>query len=602
LVTLFKISLILLLVLPAAVFAQDDYSITMTVSPDKLGLYDQATLVIEVSGPQQNLPKPNMPNLSMFESYSQGTSTNISIMNGQVMASLRYQYLLQPKRKGVFVIKPATLVVDRKRYLSNEVTLTVIDQGQATSQQAQAESKTSGGKRRDIFLTAEVDKKKPYVNEQVTLRIKFYHTVRLYTQPEYASPQTTDFWADMLEPQKTYYETVDGKQYRVIEINSALFPTRSGKLTIGEAEVKASVPVSRRQRNDPFSAFNNFFDRGVPKTVKSKPLTIEVLPLPEEAKPSGFTGTVGKFTLRATHDKTSVEVNEPVTVTYKISGTGNIKTIAEPQIGELDDFRVYRASSSEKISKLNDILGGTKIFEEVFIPRRSGKLTIPAVSLDFFDPKTKKYQTLSTKPIILNISQAEIDEDYVSTTPFGSVSGRVIDPNAKGIRYIKTSSGILEKEKPILLKTPFYLALNGVPVLLLLIVIIAGRFRDKLATDVGYARSRIARKMARKRLTAAKKLAGSGKADAFYAEIRQAIFSYIADKMNISSHGLTGDSLIDILKDAGVGDDDIERTREILRQADFAQYSSANLPPEKTSEALIEAEKLLVTLEGARFE
>lgn len=601
-VKLAKISLILLLILTAAAFGQDDYSVKMTVRPDNIGLYDQATLLIEVTGPQQNIPKLNMPNLSMFESYSQGTSSNVSITNGKVTTSMRYQFLLQPKRKGTFVIKPATLVIDRKRYSSNEVTITVVDQGQATSRETKTESKTSSGKRKEIFLTAEVDKKKPFVNEQVTLRIKFYHTVRLYSQPEYAAPQTTDFWADMLEPQKTYYETVGGKQYRVIEINSALFPTRSGKLTIGQAEVTASIPAQQRRRNDPFGAFNSFFDRGVPKTVRSKPITIEVLPLPAEGKPSGFTGTVGKFTLRATHDKTSVEVNEPVTVTYKINGTGNIKTVAEPMIDELDDFRVYRASSSEKISKLNDILGGTKIFEEVYIPRRSGKLIIPAVSLDFFEPKSKKYKSLSTKPIVLNVRQAKVDSDYVSTTPFGAVSGRVIDPNAKGIRYIKTSSGILEQERPMLLMTPFYLALNGTPVLLLMVVIVISRYRDKLATDTGYARSRAARKMAKKRLTTARKLAGSGKAASFYAEVRQAIFSYTADKMNISSHGLTGDRLIDILKNAGVSKEDIERTREILRQADFAQYSSAELPPEKTSEALIEAEKLLVTLEGVKFE
>jgi len=593
------IGLLLALALPAVA---DDVSIEMTLSKDTIGLNDEVLLTVIVSGPQQDLPTPTLPNLSLFNVYSQGTSTNISIVNGKVKASLRYQYLLEPKRKGVFNIRPAAIVSGHDRYESNELVLTVLDRGMAASRSVEEEAVGGGGGNKDIFLVAEVNRKTALVNEQVTLSIKFYHAVRLYSQPEYTAPQTTDFWTDMIEPQKSYYETVKGKRYKVIEINSALFPTRSGELTIGKASVEVQVPARKRSRRDPFgSSIFDMLGRGELKTISSKPLTIQVQPLPSANKPADFSGTVGNFTLSATADKRTVDVNQPVTVTYKINGTGNIKTVAEPDIGELDDFRIYRSSSSEKISKVNDIIGGTKVFEEVFIPKRAGKLTIPSVSLNFYDPSRKQYRTVSTKPIVLTVNEADgadyADLDYMPSTP-----GRMIDPRAKDILYIKTSPGQLEKPRPLIIFTPLYLILNGLPVLFLAAVVINRRRREKLASDIGYARSRSAKKMARKRLGMAQKLARVDKPAEFYAEIRQALFSYIADKRNLSAYGLTGDRLLEIMQEAGTPEDVVARVRDILRRADFAQYAPSEVSRDEVADSLHQTEEILIKLEGVRFE
>ncbi len=508
--------------------------------------------------------------------------------------------LLSPKRKGTFVIKPAVVVVDQKRYASNEVTLTVLDKGVATSQSVQDQAKTEQGENRDVFMVASVDKKKAYVNEQVTLSIKFYSAVRLYSQPSYTAPQTTNFWADVLEPQKTYYETINGRRYRAVEINTALFPTRSGQLSIGPAKVDVTVAGrSDSQRNNPFS-LESFFDRGTPVTVSSQSVKIEVLPLPTDDKPDDYTGTVGNFTIRSTADKTATEVNQPVTITYKISGTGNIKTIAEPDIKELKDFRIYRASSSEKISKIDNVVGGTKIFEEVYIPKRAGKLTIPAVSLNFFDPKAKKYRTISTDPVQVGVKPAD-DMEY-SETPYQPVAGRTINSESKDIRYIKNNPGKLEKKQGLILFSPLYLVLNCIPIVILAGVVVVRKRREKLASDIGYARSRRARKMAKKRLSRAHKLKDSNQQAEFYAELRQAIISYVADKTNRSPYGFTSDMLMELLQDKGADDAIVDNVKELFRRADFAQYSSGEFnSPDKNAESLMMAENLLVKIEGTHL-
>lgn len=584
----------------AVLAAADDISVEMYIAPDTISLEDQAFLSITVKGSVQNLPDPQLPNLSMFEAESRGTSTNISIVNGRAESSQTYNYLLLPKKQGTFVIKPAVVVYNRTRYASSEVTLTVLDSGVGTPRSMESAGQTHSGETRDVFLVAELDRKKAYVNEQVTLTIKFCHAVRLLSQPDYTPPQTTDFWTDVLEPQKTYYQNINGRRYSVIELNTALFPTRSGELTVGSAMASVTVSGERKRSRDPFSMFDSFFDRGVSKTVRSSPLTLTVVPLPAEGKPNDFSGTVGDFTIVSSADKTKVEVNQPVTVTYKIRGTGNIKTVAEPEIKDLPDFRVYRASSNEKIDKIDGVVGGAKIFEETFIPKRAGELTIPPVSLDFFNPKTKKYKSISTKAITLIVSQPALGE--YADIPVPQVPGRIIDPRARDIRYIKTDAGDLAPAGSLILFSPLYLIINGIPFLILVSVFVAHKRREKLASDIGYARSRTAKKMARKRLAEARKMAKSGKAAEFFAEVRLALFAFVADKINISPHGLTGDILMDILKERAVEDSILGQIKDLLMQADFAQYSSSQVSSGEIQNSLKSAEEILVGLEKIKFE
>lgn len=608
-----RLLLILVCILPISLFGKDDIDIVMSLSRDAINIDESVYLKITISGSQRRLPSPQLPNLSIFDVYPRGTSANLLDVNGKVEVSLKtYNYLLQPKQEGTFVIKPAVVVVhNRRRYESNEVTLKVIGSGGAVSEKSlESQATTKEGKARDLFLTAEVDKKSAYVSEQITLSVKFFQAVKLYSQPDYTPPQTTDFWADILEPQKTYEQIVNDRRYKVIEINTALFPTRSGELTIGQAMVSVVVASKERvRRNDPFSSmlrdffrgrdpiFNDFFRprENVRVRVRSNPIKVQVLPLPEENKPRDFSGTVGSFRILSTPDKTTVEANQPVTVTYKISGTGNIKTIAEPAIRELKDFRVYRASSSEKISKLNGIIGGAKIFEEVYIPKRAGKLTIPPVKLDFFDPGLKKYIALSTKPVLLNVKP--VAEGEFADIPFRPITGRIVDPNAKDIRFIKTEVGDLVLKKPLIIFRPLYLIMNALPMLMLIIVWISQKRKEKFAADVGYARSRTARRMAKKRLSAARKLVGSQQPAQFYSEIRAAILSYVADKLNISPYGLTSEKLLDLIRNAGAKEELISAASELLRRADFAQYSSVEVSQQQIMDSLNMAEKILIGLE-----
>ena len=591
---------IILSLLASPVWAQDEIAVSVTLDRDTIGLDEQAVLEVVLSGTDQNLPAPQMPTLPMFEVYSQGRSSNISIVNGQMSSSISYRYMLLPSKSGVFPINNIAVVYKNKRYKGDPVELTVLDRGVAASPHLEDSAVDTEGKSRDYFLQAVVNKKNPYVGEQVTLTLKFYIAVRYYGQPELQEPSTTGFWTEVLGNNTPYFQKLNSRQYKVIERKYALFPTQTGELTIGQAIITTSVASKSRSRRDPFGMdLNDLFRRGEEVTIRSNPLTLDVKPLPTAGRPADFTGTIGNFGIVATPDKTSVEVNQPVTVTIKINGTGNIKSVAEPIIPDLPDFRIYKASSNEKTAIYDEEMGGTKIYEEVFIPRKPGRLEIPSLGFNFFDPKSSRYRTLKTKPITINVKQAE---GYaVSPDVPYSQSGVVIGKDAADIRFIKRDLGSLSPKGRLVILTPLYLAVNGLFVVVFAGLVVWRLRREKLSGDIGYARSRQASKMAHKRLARARSLARLEKVGDFYAEISLALQAYIADKLNISPHGLTSDRVAELLKDKAADETLIRDTVNLLRQCDFARFAPASLTQADIDRALEEARQIMVKMEGVRF-
>jgi len=576
-----------------------DIEVNVSLDRDTIGMDEQAMLEITVSGNAQNLPDPQMPTLSMFEIYSQGRSSSISIVNGQVNSSLTFRYLLLPTKAGTFPISNIAVVFQNKRYKGNTVELTVLSSGVSAQPKLSERAADDSGKSRDHFLEAVVDKKSCYVNEQVTLSLKYYVAVRTYGSPELTEPTTTGFWTEVLGNKPPYYQKINGRNYKVIERKYALFPTQTGELTIGRASIRATAQLRSRQFRDPFDAFGDLFGRGEEITDRSQPITVNVKPLPEKGRPKDFTGTIGRFEISADLNKRETEVNQPVSLTIKIRGTGNIKSVAEPEVGDLPDFRVYRASSSENISKQNDRIGGTKIYEEVFIPKRPGRLEIPAITFNYFDPNRGKYIVTSTKPITLNVTKPE---GYVASAEVPFVTpDMTIGSEARNIRFIRDDIGDLTPVGSLIVFRPLFLAINGLPVVLLAGMVVARRRREKLAADTGYARSRGASKVAKKRLARARSLAKVEHTEQFYAEIYQALTSYIADKLNISPHGLTTERINELLAQRSASEELTAGVDNVIRKCDFARYASSSITADDIDQSLAEAERIITAMEAIRF-
>lgn len=177
-----------------------------------------------------------------------------------------------------------------------------------------------------------------------------------------------------------------------------------------------------------------------------------------------------------------------------------------------------------------------------------------------------------------------------------------IGSEARDIRHIVSDLGMLQPRGQLILLTPVYLAVNGIPLAMLAALVVWRRRRDRLLGDVGLARARGASRMARKRLAKARSLANPAHTEAFHAEIYQSLTSYLADKLDISPHGLTSESIVQILTERGAAQDMIDSMLEIVRACDFARFAPSSIDEEAIAKVLASAEQIMVTIEGVKFD
>jgi hypothetical protein len=316
--------------------------------------------------------------------------------------------------------------------------------------------------------------------------------------------------------------------------------------------------------------------------------------LPDEDKPGDFKGSVGNFVMRSSVDKQKVEAGQPITLKINISGTGNIKSVSEPVLPELENFRVYSSGSSEKISKENYILQGTKIYEEVLIPKEPGKYTIPPLSFSYFDLKTKEYKTLKTNPVVITSLPST---EGVSVAGATIISKSEIGVVPKDIRHIKSAPQVLEKHTGSLYKNPIFLIIQLLPLAALVIALRYKRHQEKLNSDVAYARLRKSHKLAKKRLSEAKKLLSLEKKNEFYSEIARTITLYIGDKLNQPGFGLTKDQIKSELTQRGVDKERIDEIIGLLEDCDYVRFAQTYCGIEEMKGFLKTVEKAIVKLE-----
>ncbi|MFH2056673.1 MAG: BatD family protein [bacterium] len=609
-----RLMVLFLLTLAATAWAD----VVVTASVDRTEIYsdERVQLTVTVEGKVTNLPDISLPELPDFVSYSSGTSQNISFVNGKTQVTKSYNFVLAPTKTGTLTIPPMAMEIDGKQYTTPKFDITV-NQGQSPGnawsrsqpqqrrsdqpqpQQQQQEPQQVTGD--DLFITTSIDKDTVYVNEQVTLSFKFYQADRVdITQnPDYQPPQKTGFWVEDLPPRETGYRVLNNRRYHVTEIKSGLFPTTAGEQEVGEAMLNVTVREPRNRR-DPFSIFDDPFfglsGRGRTIQLSSNPIKVVTLPLPDKGRPESFTGAVGNYRISASADKTSVEVNEPVTLTVRISGSGNIKSVALPEFPELPEFRSYRAGDSENMTKTNYRVGGTKTFEQVFIPKLAGVYTIPAVEFSFFDPKQEAYKTLVTDPVQIEVTPAQ--DRYASQVQ--NLESNKIDLVARDIRYLKSDIGEVNGGKSRLLAVhPLYLALYLLPLIGYGVVLTQKKRHEKLQTDVAFRRLKQARKFAEKRLKSARQSLDQGAANEFYANINRSMIEYFADRFDLPAFGLTADSIKEFASNR-LPEKLTERLLDLLSQCDLGRFAPGGSEPQQMEQLWQQAKSLIVEMEKSR--
>lgn len=529
-----------------------DIKITSTVSPTQLSLNDRLTVTVSITGADAN--KANVPVLKETPEFMvvgrPSQTTEFSYVNGVISHLVSYTYTLIPNKTGTFIVG-GTAVSDGKNMYSAPGTRVEV-----TGERVQV-TPTEPEENENIFIRTSVDKKEPYVGEQVTLTFELFNRSTIWGDTEYDPPSTTGFWAVELPKIPATTKIYNNRPYHYNAIKTALFPTTSGELTIGPASLDFTT--------------GGFFTTNRAQTLHTKPIILKVKQLPSEGKPPDFTGAVGNFEIAATADKSTIKAGDVVTVTVDVSGRGNLDLVSSIKTPDLSAFKTYDPKVSNTVMNSGFVVGGGRTWDYILMPKFQGNVTIEPFSLSFFDPEDKSYHTVSTQPIKLMVTPGEV----ASTEQTGTGNSRnSIQKIANDINYIKPDkSSLVSSDRRMYASTFFYL-IYIVPLTIFSAAFIVKKRRDTIEGNTGLKRKLKAWKKTQKRLEEAVSIKNKGEQAAFYGKLSEAITEYIGDRLNVDTGPMTTAALRETLIANNVEPSLADKVAKTLELCDFFRFSS----------------------------
>ena len=583
-------------------------NVTFTAGVDKnpVAADEQFTLEFTVTTSGASPRSFNAPDLNKFLTLSgPNQSTSMQIINGSVSSSQSFSYVLQAREAGKFQIGSATIDVGGSQYKSNVIDITVTKGSGQKRQQAQSQQGDAVDMGDNLFLRAIVDRSRVYQGEQITVVYKIYTRARIVNYSINKLPTMTGFWGEELQlPQQVNLtnEVVNGKEYQVgILKKMALFPTQHGTLEINPMELTCQVQVqTKRRSNDIFDQFfNDPFFGAQTSTVplKSAPVKVTVLPLPQNNVPESFRGAVGKFSLSASLNKRRAKTNEPIALKATINGTGNIKILEAPKLTLPSDFEQYDPKVKEDITRSGETINGTKSFEWLIVPRYPGDKKIPALEFTYFDIGQKRYVTLRTNEFNVLVEKGSAEAPQAA----GGLTKEDVKLLNQDIRFIKTEIGSLREKNKEFIQPGTALLMTIIPLAAFIGLIFMRQKALSEMSDIVSFRSRKAMKIAAKKLLNAKHLLNQNKHEAFYAEVSTAMWQYVSDKLAIDRAELSIDNVTQQLRQKKVSEELTQRIKECLEACEFARFARGrssreekNTMYETATQIIIAAERELV--------
>lgn len=211
-----KIISLLILVYSGVLFAQ----LSMQLESSKVQIGQSFRLILTLDG-QSNAVPDLTPLQDNFKIVGTERSTNYSLINGQARTLNQWTVFLVPIKLGMISIP--SLQVGQEHTAPTNIEVTAGNSTQTTDKPL--------AKQEDIQLIAEVDNKTPYVNQQVIYTVKLYNSLQLL-DTDFQGPQVDNALLVPLGDGRQYQTTENGRLFSVVEQQYAIFPQKSGELTV----------------------------------------------------------------------------------------------------------------------------------------------------------------------------------------------------------------------------------------------------------------------------------------------------------------------------------------------------------------------------------
>ena len=342
------------------------------VDRSQVSLGDTVTLNIQSDG---SIGMPDLSPLQKdFEVLGTSRSSSFQIDNGKSTSTSQLGIALKPLHAGSLTI-PALNVGSGK---TQPLTLQV----------GAAPSGGSGKVGSPVFMQANVLSSSPWVGQQTV------YTVRLFYLPGVdgglGNPSADGARLIPLDRDHRYVTQRDGYTYQVIERSWALIPQRSGSISVQGPEFQGQ----RLGQGNPGAWFNNpnallnapLQGFGAPVRASAPTTRIDARAPPANAGKPWLPARVVQVKLSGLPANGEVNAATPLTVTLSISASGvPASALPEPELPPITGARVYPGQTRDATDDSDKWLQGTRTRSFAIVPERNGALSIPAITLNWWN-------------------------------------------------------------------------------------------------------------------------------------------------------------------------------------------------------------------------
>ena len=367
---------------------------------------------------------PDIDEVGGYAILGTSSSQNISIINGAKSKTVSKIYAFKPLKS--IEIPSFEVLVDGKLYKTEPANLEVVKQ---------TPNKTGD----EFMVELKTNKNKLILGDHLKLDVVFKIRADVkFDKFDYEFPKIEHFLVKQLNDVKNSSEN----GYITQTISFLLFPQQAGSYEI--SPLKAYFGNTQKdQFSDPF--FSSFFGNIKWKDTISNSLNLEVLPLP------GNVQNFGKFSINATVDKTKVNANEPVNLTLKINGDGNIEDIKKFDL-KIDNALIYPNNPEIKNYLNNGLYGGEFLQKFAIVGDRN--FTIPAINFSYFDKDLNATKTISSQEIKIEVLNSNLqNSSQAQNSPKILVSDELKSDNLNEIKDENLSNLNTKTSKKYLILT-----------------------------------------------------------------------------------------------------------------------------------------------------
>lgn len=519
-------------------------------APPTVAACEAVEISVAVSAQGSVAPRVLMPPLGPFELLRTNSRPTVNQSAGGTTIMVEHKYVVTTDRIGTFTLPPFEIhlggAVARSRPLRIEV-LPSRDDGGVPTVVTRAQIDTS----LDVNFRALALPETVYVGQQANYEVAVFlsETVRdrLRRNPTFFPPDMQSMLAYDLPVVKgdPPRRRVGRRCFDALVYQRAVFPLMSGRFVVPPAQLVYSLALTP-----------SFFSREESHELRTDSAVIVAIDPPLAFRPADFSGAVGALRVVSRVDTTAGRVGDPLTLSVRVEGTGNVKLFPRPNVTVpwatlvAGEERVRVDTSARRIR-------GSKEFDWILTPVLAGELDVPPVQYTFFNPDGRRYETAVASPLRVSIAPG------IAAAPDTVATERAL--------AIRTAyRGPLGRS--LYSHAEYWLLLAAAPLPALF-------FR---ARSRGTARARPANRRRELRAVAADRTVGA-------RGLRRAFTVALGDRLGVSPELFSRTGALDrALRHAGVPNVLAAETEQFLRMLDQAAYAADGMLPDGAGKRALE--------------